>query len=162
MNTLFTSGTRFMTGSFESIVLSDIIDRINDFLCDDYEYSIEIGTDSQKVANKVKFVTAIVVHKKGKGGIFFYHPAICDNIHTLSEKIYMETGLSINCATELLNLFVRNNILHNITIHCDVGENGKTRELIKGIVGYVTSAGFPCLIKPDATTASCIADRFSK
>lgn len=162
MSTLFTKNTRFMTGSFESIVLSDIIYRINDFLCDGYEYSIEIGTDSQRAANKVKFVTAIVVHKKGKGGIFFYHPVINDNIHTLSDRIYMETGMSINCATELLDLFVQNNVLHNITIHCDVGENGKTRELIKGIVGYVTAAGFPCLIKPDATTASCIADRFSK
>ena len=162
MDTVFTKDTRFMTGSFESIVLSDIIDRIDDFLCDDYEYSIEIGTDSQRGANKVKFVTAIVVHKKGKGGIFFYHPVISDKIHTLSDRIYMETGMSINCATVLLDLFVQNNVLHNITIHCDVGENGKTKELIKGIVGYVTSAGFPCLIKPDATTASCIADRFSK
>ena len=53
----------------------------------------------------------------------------------------METGMSINCATVLLDLFVQNNVLHNITIHCDVGENGKTRELIKGIIGYVTSAG---------------------
>jgi predicted RNase H-related nuclease YkuK (DUF458 family) len=162
MDTIFTKETKFMTGSFEPITLSDIVGRIDNYLSDGYEYNIEIGTDSQRGSNKVKFVTAIAVHKIGKGGIFFYHPTVTDTIHTLSDRIYMETGMSINCANVLIDLFVQSNVLHNITIHCDVGHNGRTKELIQGIVGYVTASGFGCCIKPDATTASCIADKFSK
>ena len=45
-----------------------------------------------------------------------------------------------------------------------MGENpqGKTHVLIKEIVGWVTSEGFKCVYKPNATVASTIADRISK
>ena len=161
MNTIFTKNTRFMTGSFEPVILSDIVGRVERFLHDTYEYSIDIGTDSQR-GKKTKFVTVVSCHKVGKGGIFFYHPVITEQRQSMQERIYMETAMSINCATELLELFVENNVLRNICIHCDVGHNGKTRELIQGISGYVTSSGFECKIKPEAVVACTIADRFSK
>ena len=47
-------------------------------------------------------------------------------------------------------------------IHCDIGKSGKTRELIKEIVGWVTSEGYDCLIKPDSYAANSIADKYSK
>ena len=70
MDLIFKRDTRFMTGSFEPILLSDIVGRIEEFLRDADDYSIDIGTDSQK-SSKTKFVTAIAVHKVGRGGIFF-------------------------------------------------------------------------------------------
>jgi len=161
MKMIFTRDTRFMTGSFEQLLLSEIVGRIEDFLFDAEDYSIDIGTDSQKSSN-TKFVTAIAVHKIGKGGIFFYHPIVDEKRQSMQARIYMETALSINCATELLELFVENDVLRNISIHCDVGHNGKTREMIREIVGYVTSSGFECKIKPEAVVACTIADRFSK
>ena len=50
------------------------------------------------------------------------------------------------------------------TIHVDAGrsENGKTKELIPAIVGWIKSQGFECEIKPDSFVASTIADRISK
>ena len=161
MDMIFTRDTRFITGSFELILLSSIIGRIEEFLFGADEYSIDIGTDSQR-GRKTKFVTAIAVHKVGKGGIFFYHPVIDGTRRSMQARIYMETAISINCATELLELFVENDVLRNISIHCDVGHNGKTREMIREIVGYVTGSGFECKIKPEAVVACTIADRFSK
>ena len=161
MNMIFTRDTRFMTGSFEPILLSDIVGRIDAFLSDCEDYSIDVGTDSQR-GSKTKFVTAIAVHKVGKGGIFFYHPIVDETRQSMQSRIYMETAMSINCATELLELFVENDVLRSISIHCDVGHNGKTREMIREIVGYVTSSGFDCVIKPEAVVACTIADRFSK
>lgn len=142
-------------------MLSDIVDKIDRFLSDGFDYTIDVGTDSQKNGN-TKFVTAIVVHKIGKGGIFFYHPVVTNEVMSFQSRIYQETAMSINCATELLEMFVERNVLRNITIHCDVGENGKTKELIRGIVGYVTSSGFDCRIKPDSVAACTVADKFSK
>jgi hypothetical protein len=156
-----TPATKFLSGSGEWVSLSDMVTRINLFLGDIEEYSLEVGTDSQ-TNGQTKFVTAIVVHKSGKGGIFFYHPHITKKIHVLSERIYTETALSINCATLLLEMFLEMDILREITIHCDVGSKGKTRELIREIVGYVTASGFDCKIKPEATTACTVADKFSK
>ena len=161
MDLIFTRDTRFMTGGFIPIPLSDIVGKIEEYLSDAEDYSIDVGTDSQK-SSKTKFVTAIAVHKVGKGGIFFYHPIIDEIRQSMQSRIYMETAMSINCATELLDLFVENDVLRNISIHCDVGHNGKTREMIREIVGYVTSSGFDCKIKPEAVVACTIADRFSK
>ena len=161
MDMMFTPETMFTTGSWEPIALSNIAVRIDDYLSDGCEYSIDIGTDSQR-NGATKFVTAIVVHKIGKGGIFFYHPAVTDMKQSLQGRIYMETTMSINCASSLLELFVENNILRNITIHCDVGPNGKTKELIREIVGYVTSSGFDCKIKPESVAACTVADKYSK
>ena len=161
MNMIFTRETRFMTGSFKPILLSDIVGRIEAFLYNADDYTIDIGTDSQR-SSKTKFVTAIAVHKHGKGGIFFYHPIIDETRQSMQSRIYMETAMSINCATELLGLFIENEVIRNISIHCDIGHNGKTREMIREIVGYVTSSGFDCKIKPEAVVACTIADRFSK
>ena len=158
---MFTADTKFITGSGKHIYFHEIPQRISDYLSDGYEYNINIGTDSQ-TNSLVKFVTAIGVHKIGKGGIFFYRQLTTDKIHTLRDRIYAETTMSINCATELLEMFLSKDELIDITIHCDIGTKGKTKELIKGIVGYVANSGFDCLIKPESPLASCIADRFSK
>ncbi|MCR5685310.1 MAG: ribonuclease H-like YkuK family protein, partial [Lachnospiraceae bacterium] len=50
------------------------------------------------------------------------------------------------------------------TIHVDAGKSpdGKTKELIPAIVGWIKSQGFECEIKPDSFVASSIADRISK
>jgi predicted RNase H-related nuclease YkuK (DUF458 family) len=162
MLTIFNETTKFLTGTFKPIILSDIVNRVEEYMNDGYEHDIVIGTDSQRGKSKVKFVTAIAIHKIGKGGIFFYHSMMSDYIHNLSDRIYMETTMSINCATELLDIFMENDMIPDIKIHCDVGQDGATRDLIQGIVGYVTAAGFECEIKPQATVAACIADRFSK
>ena len=161
MSTYITPATKLITGSGELVLLSDVIERIESFLEDGYDYSIDVGTDSQ-TNSTTKFVTAIVIHKRGKGGIFFYCPYVCDKIHTLRDRIYMETTLSISCATGLLELFLDNDILRDISIHCDVGPNGKTKEMIREIVGYVTASGFDCRIKPEGIAACTVADRFSK
>ena len=40
--------------------------------------------------------------------------------------------------------------------------NGKTRDLIKGLTGWVHAMGYECEVKPDSYSASTIADRLSK
>jgi len=159
--TKFTPNTEFRSGTGDVVNFNDVIGRIKNFLSNCDDYSIEVGTDSQ-TDYETRFVTAIVIHKKGRGGIFFYRLVTSERIPWLHDRIYTETSLSINCASELIDLFITNDVLHNVTINCDVGPNGKTREMIREIVGYVTASGFDCKIKPDNTTACAVADRFSK
>ena len=161
METEFNLDTQFRTGSCEDILMSDIVTRIKDYLVDADEYEIDIGTDSQKNGG-VKFVTAIIIHKDCKGGIFFYRQVHSKPIPVLHNRILTETSLSINCANQLLQMFLDNDVLHNITIHCDVGKGGKTKELIREVVGYVTACGYDCKIKPESIAASSVADRYTK
>lgn len=52
----------------------------------------------------------------------------------------------------------------SVAIHIDAGWNpdGKTRELIPELVGWIRGMGYSCECKPDAYVASTIADKISK
>jgi len=154
--------------------VDEIILKIKEFLEEDdkAEYSLVIGTDSHEIINKLKpknnvreinLVTAVLVHRKGFGGKYFWRRVSVGNIHTLREKIYAETMASLNFATEFVPLFRKElngkSPNYNLEIHVDVGEHGATREMIKEVVGMVTGNGFVAKTKPNAYAASYVADK---
>ena len=116
-------------------------------------------------------VEVIAVHRVGKGGIFFYDVEYVDRIQSLRRKITEETQRSLELADGLLESLELALIDNNIDIdeldlcfqiHCDIGQEGKTKNLIREITNWVTSLGYVCLIKPDSYTASGIANKYSK
>jgi predicted RNase H-related nuclease YkuK (DUF458 family) len=158
---VFDQNSVFITGSGQTVTLKEAVKRIKDYLIDVEDYNIIVGSDSQ-TNGSTKMITAIVVHRIGSGGIFFYSSDTYQKIHDLRARIYRETELSIACANQLIDMFLDTDTAYSIEIHSDIGVYGKTKELIREIVGYVTSMGFPCAIKPDAMAASTVADKFSK
>ncbi|MEK9207235.1 MAG: ribonuclease H-like YkuK family protein, partial [Patescibacteria group bacterium] len=60
------------------------------------EYSLVIGTDSHEITGStfknrdISLVTAILVHRRGFGGRYFWNKQRANNIHSLREKIYAE------------------------------------------------------------------------
>ena len=161
------NGTIFTTGFGKKIPFSDVVNEIEAYVSKepDNEYKVSIGTDSMTHTSTL-FVLAIVVHRVGKGGIFFYKRFHHEYISNLREKLYTETSLSIS-ATELLleKLFEIDEDIDKkikLSIHLDIGETGPTKDLIKELEGWVTALGYDYAIKPDAYAASTIADRYSK
>ena len=159
---------QFVSPTFGKLSLQSVIDQIVSFLKEDPEslYRLVIGSDSQErfiEGNKVaNYVTAIVVHRKGKGGRYFWKNGKKEKIFSLRQKIYSETLLSLEVAGEALPLLQKKlNGSNNweLEIHIDVGRYGKTRSMIKEVVGMVTGNGFNAKTKPDAYAASSIADR---
>ena len=137
---------------------------ITGFLDEDPEsaYKLIIGTDSQTY-DESYFVTAIVVHRLGKGARFFYHKQRKKKMTSLRHKIFYETSLSLGLASKLAERFSENGHANlNLEIHLDVGENGETKELIREIVGMVTGSGFAAKIKPYSYGASKVADKYTK
>lgn len=137
------------------------------------EYSLVIGTDSHEKENNgadsgagaktISLVTAVLVHRKGFGGKYFWRRRSLSNIHSLREKIYAETLESLNFALffvpQLRKVLNGNSSLYNLEIHIDVGEHGDTRDMIKEVVGMVTGNGFVAKTKPHAYGASYVADK---
>ncbi|HHY36218.1 MAG TPA: hypothetical protein GX518_00870 [Firmicutes bacterium] len=128
-----------------------------------FNYRIIIGTDSQSHDREVVFVTAIVVHREGKGARYYYSKKTQDKIFSLRQRIFYEASLSLDVASRLTALLAENghNDL-NIEVHLDVGKKGETKELIREIVGMVAGSGFEAKIKPDAYGASTVADKYTK
>lgn len=125
------------------------------------KYKIVIGTDSEMlVGNSADFVTAIVVHRIGSGGIYFWSRKTHQDMHTLRQRMWEEASYSLLMAQKLLDEFKRKNFSRfNLEIHVDIGANGDTREMINEIVGMIRGNGFEVKTKPEAFGASNVADR---
>lgn len=145
--------------SFEEM-MQDILNYINGLPSSSYK--IVVGTDSQ-VRKETCLVTAVIVHRKGKGARFFYHKKIQRKIKSLRQKIFYETSLSLELGAKITNFLAQSGLDQlSVEIHIDVGCQGETRELIREVVGMVTGSGFAAKIKPDSFAASSVADRYSK
>ncbi|NMD42877.1 MAG: hypothetical protein GYA86_06170 [Firmicutes bacterium] len=127
------------------------------------KYKLIIGTDSHLYMHRnIVFVTAIIIHRIGKGGRFYYRKQRTRSMDSLRQRIYYETSLSLEVAARLTEKLAQNNEQRlNVEIHLDVGEKGETREIIKEVVGMVIGSGYDARIKPDSYGATTIADRFT-
>lgn len=146
------------------LTLPQIIKKITEFAhaSPDHQYRIIIGTDSQQHANHgVDFVTALVIHRVGGGGIYFWKSYTQKRPYTLREKIYEEALTSLDFANEFLFLLKGTpELLHfDLEIHVDIGEKGKTREVIAEVVAMIKGNGYQVKTKPDSFGASKVADR---
>ncbi len=126
-------------------------------------YEIIVGTDSQKVEkNKYDFVSALVIHRVGYGGIYFWNRIIQDRKISLKERIYQEATMSLETSENFVHFFKTNGISkYDIQIHVDIGHNGETRELITEVVGMIRGSGYDVKIKPYSYGASKVADKYA-
>ena len=127
----------------------------------EYKYRLVIGTDSQpKNGHGVDFVTAIVIHRLGFGGIYFWKKIIDHKKYILRSRIYQEASLSLACAEIVLELLKNDGITkYDVEIHIDIGSIGETKEMVNEVVGMVRSCGYNAKIKPFSYGASKVADR---
>ncbi len=124
-------------------------------------YQVIIGTDSQKkTGGTTDFVTAIIVHRLGSGGIYFWKRIVDSKKRVLKQRILEEATMSLTTAHELLSMFKANGVREfDFVIHVDVGTQGPTRELITEVVSMIRGSGFNVKTKPDSYGASKVADR---
>jgi len=158
---IFTSPTKGKMALFD--VVEDIVRYLEE--APDKNYLLVIGSDSQQYPEGVDFVSSIVAHRIGNGGRYFWTKMRKPKIKTLRDRIYQEAIFSITLAQELkerlrdrLQLLTLEEIME---IHVDVGYKGKTKEMIKEIVGMVRGTGFIVKTKPDSYGASSVADKYT-
>ena len=140
-------------------------EMINFMKADDKRtYKIFIGTDSEKINHTAAdFVTAIVVHRVGNGGRYFWRRVDLDNFHTLRDRIWQEVLISLEVAKDFIQHLRGDHVpKFDFEIHIDVGENGATRTMIQELVGMVRANNFEARTKPYSCAASNVADRHVK
>jgi hypothetical protein len=145
-------------------MIEDIVEYIQSD--PDSHYRLIIGSDShrrgQNGTSYLKLVSAIVIHRVGLGARYFWESQNIPKTHSLRDKIYAETLLSLKIAQDFLPSLNKKLNGHNnyeLEIHIDVGRSGETREMIKEVVGMVTGNGFTAKTKPDSYGASKVADK---
>lgn len=137
-------------------------------------YRLSIGTDSHVHHNETRFISAIHIHRIGKGTWGCLKKVIVPReVRSIHEKISMETAYSQEIAwmfsnyhfdkmTGSLLTYSVGSADFQFEIHLDIGKKGLTKELIKEMTGRINSMGIEARIKPDSYTASSYANRYTK
>lgn len=154
----------FVSPTFGKLSHDDMFSALVRYIeeCGDQRYNLIIGTDSF-LGKETLFVTAIVVHRVGHGGRYFYRKTRRRKIDNIRQRIFYEATMSIEVASFLREKFEENGYKAlPVEIHLDVGTNGDTREIIREVVGMVTGSGYAAVTKPDSYGATKVADRHSR
>lgn len=142
-------------------VFKDIVAYVNEM--PEEEYTLIVGTDSQ-LRETTTFVTAIIIHRKGKGGRYYYAKEYRKMGRTaLHQRLFYEASKSLAVAMLLTDKMAENGHFDvDVQIHLDIGTKGDTKELIRELVGMITGSGFDARIKPESYGASKVADKHTK
>ncbi len=147
----------------KKLTMKDVVSEIIGFMKADSrrQYKLIIGSDSQRLEDKsADFVTAVVVHRIGNGGRYFWRRMSMGKFHTLRDRIIQEALFSIETAKEILiTLKEFDTPVFSFEIHVDVGENGPTKDIIQEVVGMIRANNFEVKTKPYSYAASKVADR---
>lgn len=125
------------------------------------KYKVTIGTDSELLSTKhADFVTAIVVHRVGNGGRYFWRRFELGKFHTLRDRIIREVLISLDVAKDILSELKKSSLPDfEFEIHADIGTNGPTNAVIQEVMGMIRAHNFEAKMKPDSYAATNVADR---
>lgn len=158
----------FFNSSFGlKLTISQVVQEIIRFIKVEPErhYAITIGTDSDRLqGGRADFVTAVVVHRVGNGGRYFWRRTELGKLHTLRDRIIKEVLLSLEVAQKLLVLLQKEfrgeeKTKWSFEIHADIGENGETKAMMQEVLGMIRAYNFEAKTKPGSYAASNVADR---
>lgn len=125
-------------------------------------YRLMIGTDSQPKPLCVTFVSAIILHRVGKGARYYIYREDQQHRFSLRQRMFTEAGYSLQFCGLLSEELHQYGADWNLEVHLDIGEKGATRQMIREIVSWITASGYEARIKPDSFGASKVADRYTK
>lgn len=162
----------FYNPSKGNLKIEEVIQELFNYIVERPEktYEIIVGCDSSS-SQEPNFPLAIVILRLGEGGRFFLKRIEYKGrkFYSYKTRILEEVFLSCQLATFLRENFERkmknskrDDLHYQLRyIHADVGEKGKTRDMIKEVIGLIKGNGFEAKIKPESFAASNVADRFS-
>lgn len=127
-------------------LISELLDFINENPQD--QYHLIVGTSSQASNDdrKINFVTAIVIHRVGKGARYFWRRNTIKQTKSLYPPAIKET-FSLTTARKLLekiDQYIQKDPplpKYKLEIHIDIGQKGSTDTVIQEIVGTLKDSG---------------------
>jgi predicted RNase H-related nuclease YkuK (DUF458 family) len=161
----------FNSSKNEKLTIKEVVFEIINFIKQDEKrkYRITIGSDSEILSNlDADFVTAIVIHRIGNGGRYFWRRVKDGKFYNLRDRIIKEVVLSLELGKELLLELKKLSILEwpntapqwNFEVHIDIGERGETKTMLQEVISMVRAYDFLPVTKPQSYAASNVADRY--
>ncbi len=79
----------------------------------------------------------------------------------ISEQLFTEVAESVKDAKLLKDMGVLDEV-DAVEIHCDAGNNGKSKDYTRALSGLIESFGFRGYLKPESVITSTLADKYTK
>jgi len=154
----------FFSPSKGQLELTEVVEDILAYIREDlnHTYKLIVGSDSHPRVTNTCFVSAIIIHRQGKGARYYYNKTYEVRVKSLRQRIFYEASLSLELADKLGQLLRQKGCEYEVEIHLDIGTHGETKELIREITGMIIGCGFNPCIKPNACAASKVADKHTK
>lgn len=155
----------FKSPSRGEMILSEVVEDILNYISADMDrsYKLIVGSDSHPGVTSTCFVSAIIIHRQGKGARYYYNKVIETKIKSMRQRIFYEASLSLALADQLESCLREHGCQDmKVEIHLDIGTHGETKELIREVTGMIIGSGFNACIKPNACAASKVADKYTK
>ena len=147
----------------------DIIPYIKSYLLKNENTDIYIGCDSQNIGRKTIYATVIVLHNKGRGGHVLYSTEWIPRIKILKQtakteveftRLWAEVERSIEIAEYRKSFNIKKPAFIDIDLNPD--PQFKSNQALRAALGYVESLGYTVRCKPDAISATYVADKLCK
>jgi hypothetical protein len=135
-------------------------------------YDIIIGCDSSS-GSEPTFPVAVAILRTGEGGRFFLKKIRYSHFQNKKfinwkNRILQEVLISCDLALSLRQEFKKRVSASKkklnyqfLYIHADIGEKGKTKDMVKELTSLIRGNGFEPKIKPESCIATTLADRYS-
>jgi predicted RNase H-related nuclease YkuK (DUF458 family) len=138
----------------------DLIPYLKDQLSKSEDIKMYVGTDSQNVGGKTIYATVIVLHRGNRGGHVIYSKKYVDRIKDKFTKLWNEVQDSVDLAQFLESYGIEKPAYIDLDFNPDPRFHSNT--ILRSALGYVESLGYVPRCKPDAISASYVADKICK
>lgn len=138
----------------------DLIPYLKEELSESKDIRMYVGTDSQNVGSKTIYATVIVLHKGNRGGHVIYSKKYVNRITEKFTKLWNEVQDSVDLAQYLESNGIEKPAYIDLDFNPDPRYQSNT--ILRTALGYVESLGFVPRCKPEAVSASYVADKICK
>lgn len=138
----------------------DLDSYIKDFMKKFPETKIFIGCDSQNHGRYTAYALVIVLHQSSLGGHVLYQKIKLNRIRDRFERLWNEVEYSVQLG-EYMKL---NNLPKPDFIDIDFNPDPKykSNQILRSALGYIEAMGYTARCKPNALSASYVADAICK
>lgn len=134
----------------------DLVPYTLNFLAENSDHTIYVGTDSQNVGESTIYATVIVFHNSSKGGHVLYSKVVLPKITDRWTRLWKEVEFSVQAAEQLKGEGIPK--VGYIDLDLNPDPKYKSNQVLRSAIGYVESMGYKARVKPNAIMASCVAD----
>jgi predicted RNase H-related nuclease YkuK (DUF458 family) len=138
----------------------DLVPYLTEKLKEADDIQLYIGTDSQNQADRTIYASVIVLHYGNRGGHVLYSKESFPRIRDSFTRLWKEVDLSVQISEFLREAGIQKPKYIDIDLNPD--PRYRSNQVLRAALGYVESMGYSPRCKPNAVSASCIADKLCK